>query len=59
VDLKFGLSLKEEQRMTVFENRVLRKIFGNRRDKIAMDCITYPKLHLILQRWLNKDGWDW
>jgi hypothetical protein len=36
------LTLKEEQRLRVFENRVLRKIFGFKRDKLMGD---WRKLH--------------
>jgi hypothetical protein len=31
--VKLGLTLKEEQRLRVFENRVLRRIFGSKRDE--------------------------
>jgi hypothetical protein len=27
--------VREERRLTVFENRVLRKIFGNKRDEVT------------------------
>jgi hypothetical protein len=30
------LILKEERRLTVFENRVLRRIFGSKRDEITI-----------------------
>jgi hypothetical protein len=30
-----SLTLKEEHRLTVFENKVLRRIFGPRRDEVA------------------------
>jgi len=30
---KLGLSLREEHRLRVFENRVLRRIFGPRREE--------------------------
>jgi hypothetical protein len=30
-----SLTLKEEQRLTVFENRVLRRIFGPNRDEVT------------------------
>ena len=31
----WSLTLREERRVTVFENRVLRRIFGRRRDEIT------------------------
>jgi hypothetical protein len=31
--VKLGLTLREKQRLTVFENRVLRRIFGPKRDE--------------------------
>ncbi|KAJ4439494.1 hypothetical protein ANN_07618 [Periplaneta americana] len=36
------LTLREEQRLTVFENKVLRKIFGAKRDEVTGEC---RKLH--------------
>jgi hypothetical protein len=33
VDVKRSLTLREEQRLRVFENRVLRRIFGPKRDQ--------------------------
>jgi hypothetical protein len=37
-----SLTLKEEHRLRVFENRVLRRIFGPRRDEVTAD---WRKLH--------------
>jgi hypothetical protein len=35
VGAKFGLrTLREEHRLRVFENRVLRRIFGSKRDEV-------------------------
>jgi hypothetical protein len=31
----WSLTLREEQRLRVFENRVLRKIFGSKRDEVT------------------------
>ena len=31
----WSLTLKEERRLRVFENRVLRKIFGSKRDEVT------------------------
>jgi hypothetical protein len=36
------LTLREERRLRVFENRVLRKIFGPKRDK---ETVEWRKLH--------------
>jgi hypothetical protein len=38
----WSLTLKEEHRLRVFENRVLRKIFGLKRDEVTGEC---RKLH--------------
>jgi hypothetical protein len=37
----WSLTLKEEHRLRVFENRVLRRIFGPKRDEVTGEnCIT-------------------
>ena len=36
------LTLREERRLRVFENRVLRRIFGPKRDEVTGEC---RKLH--------------
>jgi hypothetical protein len=33
--VKLGLTLREKQRLRVFENRVLRRIFGSKRDEVT------------------------
>jgi hypothetical protein len=33
--VKFGLTFREEHELRVFENRILRKTFGTRRDEIT------------------------
>ena len=38
----WSLTLREEGRLRVFENRVLRRIFGPKRDKVTGD---WRKLH--------------
>jgi hypothetical protein len=38
----WSLTLREERRLIVFENRVLRKIFGPKRDEVKRD---WRKLH--------------
>jgi hypothetical protein len=40
--VKFGLMLREEHRLRVFENRVLRRIFGPKRDEVTGE---WSKLH--------------
>jgi hypothetical protein len=40
--VKLGLTLREEPRLRVFENRVLRKIFGRKRDEVMR---IWRKLH--------------
>jgi hypothetical protein len=40
--VKLGLTLKEDHRLRVFENRVLRRIFGPKRDEVAAE---WRKLH--------------
>jgi hypothetical protein len=40
----FPLTLREEHRLRVFENRVLRRIFGQRRDEVTGG---WRKLHKI------------
>jgi len=38
----WSFTLREERRLTMFENRVLRRIFGPKRDKVTGEC---RKLH--------------
>jgi hypothetical protein len=38
----WSLTMREERRLRVFENRVLRRIFGPTRDQVTMKC---RKLH--------------
>jgi hypothetical protein len=33
--VKLGLTLREEHKLRVFENRVLKKIFGPKRDEVT------------------------
>jgi hypothetical protein len=33
--VRLGLSLREEHRLRVFENRALRRIFGPKRDEVT------------------------
>jgi hypothetical protein len=40
--VKFGLALREEHRLRVFENRVLRRIFGPKSDEVMGE---WRKLH--------------
>jgi hypothetical protein len=32
---KFGLTLREHHKLTLFENRVLRRVFGPKRDEVT------------------------
>jgi hypothetical protein len=45
--VKLDLTLREEQRLRAFENRVLRSIFGPKRDNVTEDC---RRLHKVM-RW--------
>ena len=51
--VEWSLTLREERRLRVFENRILRRIFGLKRDENG-DCrrLHYEKLH-SLYRWPN------
>jgi hypothetical protein len=57
-----GITMREECRVMVFENRVLRKIFGPKRDEVTKswgDYITRNCMictpHQILFRWSNEE----
>jgi hypothetical protein len=41
-ECRWSLTLREERRLRVFENRVLRRVFGAKRDEVTGDC---RKLH--------------
>ena len=45
----WSLTLREEHRLMVFENKVLRKIFGAKKDEITGDGESYinPELHAL------------
>jgi len=34
-----SLALREERKLRVFENKVLRRLFGPRRDEVARECM--------------------
>jgi len=34
----WSLTMKEERRLIVFDNRVLRRIFGSKRDEVTGEC---------------------
>jgi hypothetical protein len=38
----WSLTLREERRLRVFENRMLRRVFGTKRDEVIGEC---RKLH--------------
>jgi hypothetical protein len=41
----WSLTLREEHRLTVFQSRVLRRIFGPKRDEVTGDWKKLHKLH--------------
>jgi hypothetical protein len=58
----WSLTLREEHRLRVFENRVLRRIFGSKRDEVTGECRKlhneelhnlYPSPNIIRQ--MNQD----
>jgi hypothetical protein len=59
----WSLTLREEHRLRVFENRVLRRIFGPKREedgswrKLHNEEFHSLYLHRILLGWLNQGGW--
>jgi hypothetical protein len=59
----WSLTLGQEHKLRVFENRVLRKVFRPKRkeDGHGENCIMMNFaaciLHRILLRWLNQRGW--
>jgi hypothetical protein len=54
----WSLTLREERRLRVFENRVLRRVFGPKREEVTGEC---RKLHSDKQNDLyslpNIVGW--
>ena len=42
VPYRWSLTLREERRLKVFENRVLRRVFGRKRDEVTGE---WRKLH--------------
>jgi hypothetical protein len=45
---KWSLTLREERRLRVFEKRVLRRIFGPKRDEVAWDKENYIRRSLMI-----------
>jgi hypothetical protein len=43
----WSLTLREEHRLRVFENRVLKKIFGPKRDDVSGECWETIEWHTI------------
>jgi hypothetical protein len=43
----WSLTLREERRQRVFENRVLRKLFGPKMDEVSQEC------RKLRNEWLN------
>jgi hypothetical protein len=51
--LKLGLTLREEYRLKELENRVLRRIFGTKRDDVAKsreDCVMRSFISCMLHQ---------
>jgi len=44
----WSLTLMEEHRLMVFENRVLKKIFGPKRDEVTRECKKYIMSSLMI-----------
>jgi len=42
------LTLREERRLRVFENRMLRRIFGPKRDELTWERINYIMMSLMI-----------
>ena len=42
------LTLRQESRLRIFENRVLRRIFGPKRDEVTGDRENYPMRSLLI-----------
>jgi hypothetical protein len=62
----WSLTLKEEHRLTVFENRVLKKIFGPKRDEVTRDWrkLCNEELHNLycspnIIRMIKSEGIRW
>jgi len=57
----WALTLREERRLRVFENRVLRRIFGPKRDEIRREWRKLQNEELndlyspIVLRWSNRE----
>jgi hypothetical protein len=58
----WSLTLREERRLRVFENRVLRRIFGPKRNEVAREWENYINMsfriwgiHQILCGWSNQE----
>jgi hypothetical protein len=50
--LTWSLTLRDERRLRVFENRVLRRVFGPKKDEVSLViCTPYP----ILCGWSNRE----
>jgi len=53
MSVKLGHSLREKHRLWVFENRVLGRIFGPKREEVAEVCkmmsfVTFTLRHILL-----------
>jgi hypothetical protein len=46
MDMRLGLTLRKEHRLRVFENRVLRRIFGPKREEVTREWRRFHKEEL-------------
>jgi hypothetical protein len=46
----WSLTLREEHRLRVYENRVLRRIFGPKRDEVTGDYVVIRLRHYVTSR---------
>jgi hypothetical protein len=53
----WSLTLREEYRLRVFENRVLRRLFGPKRDEVTGGCHQkeLPSRFYIVNRWEDQE----
>jgi hypothetical protein len=64
----WSLTLRAKHRLRVFQNRVMRKIFGPERDKVTMEwrrlhndelCAMYSSPNIIWVIKSRRMGWAW
>jgi len=58
-----SVTLREKDRLSVYENRVLRRIFGRKKslreggEDCAVRSFVSCMLHQMLLGWSNQEGW--